>query len=175
MLDLPEPATVYGLLSTRDSRIRYVGQTTGLPEWRLKNHMQSAKTGKSGAVPEWIRNEIAAGHAVHMRVIVEAATLNETEVEVIEILRAAGYDLLNKRRGGGSIAGDRPCAKATIETRRKLSEKARGRTKSPETRAKISASVRERARMNARGGGVDATFNDAASVGLVLPRKHLTV
>lgn len=101
--DFPETATVYGLCSTRDDRVRYVGETIGLPNTRFYRHVSQARKGAKGAVNEWIRGELAAGFALKVMVLVEAGTLKQTEKEVIATLRASGHDLLNKtapkRRG----------------------------------------------------------------------------
>lgn len=60
------------------------------------------------------------------------------EVQQIAQLRAEGFRLCNATDGGDGISG----LKHSVETRRKMSEKAAGRSHSPESIAKISAAKR---------------------------------
>lgn len=166
--EFPEPATVYGLLSSRDDRFRYIGQTTGLPNMRFNRHMSGARHGKTGAVNDWIREETAAGFNVEMRILDEAGTLNETECEFIAILRAAGYDLLNKFAGGGtSVQADRTVC-VLPEARRKMSAAAKGRRQTEATKKKIGKAVSAFHREEALMSGVPATASGAASLGMVV-------
>lgn len=138
-MKLPDPATVYGLKSTRDGRIRYIGQTQENPVRRLSNHKRMARQGAGGKVGEWMRNEMADGFEVRMSIIVEAGTLNETERLVIEKARAEGYDLLNTRDGGGVKVERRGPPPISASTRARLSKAAKGRKHTAETKAKLSA------------------------------------
>lgn len=172
--EFPEPATVYGLYSTRDGRIRYVGQTTGLPEWRFSGHKAAARKGARGAVNEWMRAEVADGHEVKMRILDEAGTLNETEREYIAILRAAGFELLNVNVGGGGAkAGDKSSKPMNDEHRRKLGAAAKGRRHRPESKAKIGASRRASWRMKADAEGHGGSLKDNPGMGVVLRKSTL--
>lgn len=171
-MEFPEPATVYALYSTRDGRIRYVGQTTGLPEWRHSGHKQAAKAGKGGALNEWMRGEVAVGFDIGLHVLDAAGTLNETEREHINILRAAGYDLLNKRDGGGAVAGDRRCKPMAPEHRAKIAASAKGRAHSVAARAKMATSARASTIRRRAAAGHPTSLLDNAGIGVVT--KHLT-
>lgn len=138
--DLPAPATVYGLKSTRDNRLRYIGQTQGEPSRRYYRHMHDARCGAPGKVAAWIRNEVAAGFTIRQTILVEHGILNETERAVIERARATGYDLLNVHNGGGTGKDGRIGKAPSDKTRRKMSAAGRGRRHAPETKAKLSAS-----------------------------------
>ncbi len=166
----PEPATVYGLYSTRDNRVRYVGQTTGLPEWRMGRHRADARAGKTSAVAVWMRKEIEAGFDVAMQVIVEAGTLNETEILVIAAMRAEGRDLLNVNAGGRCKAGDRTNKPVSDETRRKISAAHKGKAVSAEVRARMSESKRASVARQARAAGVSPMIADNQNVGFVRVR-----
>lgn len=138
--DLPAPATVYGLKSTRDHRLRYIGQTQGEPSRRYYRHMHDARRGAPGKVAAWIRNEVEAGFTILQTILVEHGILNETQRAVIERARVTGYDLLNVHNGGDTGKDGRIGKAPSDETRRKASAVGRGRRHAPETKAKVSAS-----------------------------------
>lgn len=95
---------VYGLVSSRDDALRYVGQTTQTPERRLSQHRYYAKR-KQTAVHKWFARETADGFVVSLRVICADAVMHATEIEVIAQRRAAGDRLLNHTDGGEGTIG----------------------------------------------------------------------
>lgn len=138
---LPVPATVYGLFSSRDSKLRYVGQTTETPEQRLRSELLAARKGRSGALRKWILAEQSAGHSIQLQVIVEHGDLNVTVFRIIDMLRSEGCDLLNTitRKAAWPL---KPAKEFGPEQRRKMSEAAAKRRHSERVRAKIGASGR---------------------------------
>lgn len=55
---------VYGLYSTRDKEIRYVGETNRL-DYRLAAHISNAQTGRDNSKKAvWIRQEIVDGYKI---------------------------------------------------------------------------------------------------------------
>jgi len=129
---------VYGLydVADGDKRIRYVGLTRHGAQGRLATHFRSAnhKKTKNYPVYNWIRKH---GKENIRATILEDCRhdeklLNEREQHWISFYRnLIGVDLLNIRFGGSSS----PLAEST---KRKMSDSARGRQVSPETRAKMS-------------------------------------
>ena len=130
----PLPVIVYGLSSSEDGEVRYIGQTTQ-PARRLNNHISKSKTGNTHK-KRWVRSVIAKGFEVQMSTLLEDAVWDEDEIRIIEEHKAAGARLTNATGGGGGLKN------ATPETRAKIS--AAGRNRSDETRAKLSAAARNR-------------------------------
>jgi hypothetical protein len=110
---------VYGLASTRDGKVRYVGQTRCKPEARLAQHIAEAyKPNPSHArLAEWIRAENKARFFVGVRVLCDTAEWNVTEPQVIADHRARGVDLLNARKGGESTSDPERTAAKAVRTR----------------------------------------------------------
>jgi predicted GIY-YIG superfamily endonuclease len=134
----PLPVIVYGLSSTEDGEVRYIGQTTH-PSKRLNNHISRSKTGNTHK-KRWIRSVIAKGFEVQMVVLLEDAVWDEDEIRIIEEHKAAGARLTNATDGGGGMKN------ATPETRAKMSAATRARPPiSDETRANMSAAQRAKA------------------------------
>ena len=134
----PLPVIVYGLSSSEDGEVRYIGQTAQ-PTKRLNNHISESKTGNTHK-KRWIRSVIAKGFEVQMSTLLEDSVWDEDEIRIIEEHKAAGARLTNATGGGGGLKN------ATPETRAKLSAAARDRPPiSDETRAKMSAAGRDRA------------------------------
>jgi hypothetical protein len=97
---------VYGLASTRDGKIRYIGQTRRKPEARLTQHIAEAYKANPihPRLAEWIRAENKARFFVGVRVLDERGVWNETEPKLIAEYRARGENLLNKSKGGDAPA-----------------------------------------------------------------------
>lgn len=134
--------TVYGLSSSEDGKIRYVGQTTEPLSKRLIHHHYDAKKLTRIHKSNWIRSVIERGFKVQIIPLQEEAPLHAAEIEWIAKLRAQGYDLVNTTNGGEGVFGYRK----TPEQLAAWAAKMRGRTSprkgvtlSEETRAKISA------------------------------------
>lgn len=94
--------TVYGLYSSADERIRYVGQTTGDVATRVRKHVAKAlrKTTKPTHREAWIRKVVASGAKVKWVVLQQTAIWNKDEILWIRKLRRRGADLVNATRGG---------------------------------------------------------------------------
>ena len=161
---LPEPATVYGLASSQDNRVRYVGQTRGVPQWALNAHLTSARKGKAGRLNDWMRKELAAGHSVDVVVITEAGVWNETANALIAEMLAAGIDLLGFPRETGRTSEVAPVGP---EVRAKLSALAKGRHHSEQTKAKIGAASSATEARKRRASCVDPVLFENRSVGIV--------
>ena len=148
----PTPTIIYGLWSTRDRVIRYIGQTTGgIPDARLSKHRYAARCGRSGAVPEWIRGEVAEGFDVHLRVLFWHGDAAVSEREYIALYRAMGAPLLNASRGADlSALPEERAHPLSVETRRKISAANRGRPKSEATKIKLMRAHYEMALTTAR-------------------------
>lgn len=142
----PTPTVVYGLWSTRDRIIRYIGQTSsGLPAARLSKHRSAAAKGAGGAVGEWIRSEVAAGAEIRMKALHWHGDAAISEKEFIALYRRLGAPLLNKTEGADLSAWpDVSEREVSAETRAKLSKLRRGKRASAETRAKLSRAGQRR-------------------------------
>ncbi len=139
----PTPTVVYGLWSTRDRVIRYIGQTTsGLPEARLAAHRHAAKRGARSPVARWIAAEIADGHAVEMRLLCRHGAAATSEREYIALYRAMGAPLLNVR-SGSSLDFEMGERLVSAETRRKMSNASRGRRHTEATKIKLMRAAYE--------------------------------
>lgn len=156
--------TVYGLASSEDGKLRYIGQTTGKLTRRLIHHHYDAK--KLGTIHKsnWIRSVITRGFEVLIFPIEENAPWGEAEIRWIAHHRAAGVDLVNTTAGGEGVVGyvrtleqrqahgarmrgrqsPRKGVKLSEETRAKLSAVQQGKVISESTRAKISAALKGR-------------------------------
>jgi len=95
---------VYGLYSSRDDELRYIGQTTQPLKKRLSQHINYSKT-KRTAVHKWIYREILLGFVVTIRVIIDEAVFNSTEIELIAHYKSIGTRLLNLTEGGEGTVG----------------------------------------------------------------------
>lgn len=161
---LPEPATVYGLMSNRDNRVRYVGQTQGVPQWALDAHLASARKGKAGRLNDWMRDELAAGHRLDVVAITDAGVWNETVHALIAEMLAAGIDLLAVPRRVGKAS---ETASVGQEAREKMAALAKGRRHSERTKAKISAASSATAARKKRASCVDPVLFENRAVGIV--------
>lgn len=96
---------IYGLYSSRNDELRYIGQTTNIKA-RLSEHICHAKNKKT-PVNCWMRRELNDGFKIYHRVIIENAVFNFTEIEVISEHRSKGARLLNVAAGGLGVLGGR--------------------------------------------------------------------
>src|SRR5574337_989309 len=139
--DSTRSVTVYGLCSSEDGKIRYVGQTIGLISARLRQHLHSPKRSKS-AVAKWIKREIERGNTIRIFQIETNCVLHDTEKRLIAFYKRIGARLLNLTDGGEGTIGWRGNAgnkRPDLAERNRLASGIPGRPSSPETNAKISA------------------------------------
>lgn len=142
-MDTIRRCTVYGLRSSSDPEIRYIGQTFYSLSNRLKRHRKEARSGDQTPRSRWIRKVIAGGERVEIVPIEENAVWNEAEIRWIAHYRAASPRLLNITAGGqGAEAG----VKKSKETRRRMSAAQRKSWADPQYREKTVAAIREERR-----------------------------
>lgn len=131
---------IYGLYDTIDKRIFYVGMTKDL-ERRLYLHIRDGKLNrKSKKKSEYIAELLSRG------VLPEIVTLEEvteTNWQQREIYHIAQYDnLTNSAPGGGAYPDVWKGRKHTEETKRKMSERSKGKVFSAETIQKMKYAKR---------------------------------
>lgn len=141
------PVTVYGLASSEDGKLRYVGQTRQSLKKRLAHHLYDARKLSKIHKSNWINSVIAKGFEVVIFVIEENAVWAESEIQWIKHYRNQGVDLVNSTNGGEGTLG----YVHDEEWRRKKSEAMKGRPSpnkgiklSEETRLKISLANKNR-------------------------------
>ena len=86
---------VYGLCSSADGVVRYVGSTRRLND-RLLGHVCAARCGGQLPVNRWVASVLAAGFRVRAVVLIEEGCL-ECERHEIQRRYLAGEPLLNVR------------------------------------------------------------------------------
>lgn len=146
--------TVYGLSSSGDGRIRYIGQTKKTLEIRRIAHVKEAIYTKNNLTHKhkWIRKVISEGHQIQIIVIKLNAVRDIDEKLLIKAYKALGFDLVNSTDGGDNsfdmspesrkkMSDRRKGKKLSLETRRKLSEIRKGKRISDQTKKKISLSL----------------------------------
>lgn len=129
--------TVYGLASSRDAKIRYVGQTFDKISRRRTGHLHKARGNRQTPVCNWIRDEIDAGYAIDIRVLETNARHNISEIRWISKLRKAGFQLVNATNGGAGFCG----YKMTETHRLAISAALSGKKKTAEHNAKVAAAL----------------------------------
>lgn len=120
---------VYGLSTSADERIRYIGQTSRSLMKRLHEHCKWARDGKKSALFAWIRKHEALGEAIIITPLVVGAVLHKTEIETIAAYRALQPGLLNSTVGGEGIVG----LIRTPEHQQKIADAQRGKKRQPLT------------------------------------------
>lgn len=126
---------VYGLSSSRNGEIRYIGQTVQPLKKRLNSHIHVPAKARKRHCFKWIKKEMSLGYIINITVILNGAVWNETEKAVIKEYRESGFNLVNHTDGGEGVLG----RKKTAEERLKISLAHKGRKKSPEHLAKLLA------------------------------------
>lgn len=93
---------VYGLSDPRTPLIRYIGKTILGCKTRRRLHIQDAKNNSRLAVAGWIRMLLSEGVEPEILVVEECTyeNLNDREVFHIAKLRAEGFNLFNRTKGG---------------------------------------------------------------------------
>lgn len=131
---------IYGLVDPRTLMVRYVGlSSNGLV--RPKTHRnQSVLAVDRTRKANWIRSLLADGLDYQIVVLQESSVdrLNEDEVWWLKYGQASGWPLTNLRGGGDVQFG----WSVEPETRAKIAAAHRGKTLTPEHRAKISAGLK---------------------------------
>lgn len=128
--------TVYGLASSEDRKIRYVGQTVSALPKRLREHTRR-ELRYTNYKANWVRSVLAAGHHVIIFPIEIDAVLNEAEMRLIAWYRKNGARLVNSTRGGDGIVG----LPRTPEHQQKIADAQRGKKRGPlsdEMKARLS-------------------------------------
>jgi len=88
--------TIYGLASSEDGEIRYVGSTQRPVAARLADHLRSARSAYPAApVQFWIRSVLAAGFEVRLTVLIESGSAARESTEIARRMRARRSRLLN--------------------------------------------------------------------------------
>lgn len=144
----PDLCDVYGLASSRDGVMRYVGQTMDVAEARHAEWLRGRQR-RRGKVAEWIRAETTAGFAIELRVLIRGGRWNVDETNLIARYRALGAPLLNVHPGG-SCRTEYFVRRPTAETRAKIGNALRGRRHSEEAKAKMRESQQRREAINWR-------------------------
>lgn len=158
--------------------VRYVGQTMRPLGVRLKAHRSLSESDQSYRA-RWIRKLKAMGlgpsiHGVTSRLSLKEADAYETEL--VGLLRAEGFSLVNTTAGGGGLAGYQHSA----ETKAKIGQSHRGKKVSEQTRAMLSAyrlrrpmSEESRKKMSESRRGLLHTAETKAKIGTAhRGRKH---
>ncbi|WP_028100461.1 NUMOD3 domain-containing DNA-binding protein [Pseudoduganella violaceinigra] len=104
MLDIR--VTVYGLASSKDATIRYVGQTTKVVSERLKEHLTWTRRGRDKSRrTAWIKSVLEAGNELTIISLQDGAELHVDEMKWIQHFTDAGHDLVNGSMGGDGCIG----------------------------------------------------------------------
>jgi hypothetical protein len=111
------PCTVYGLASSADDRIRYIGQTIRPLEVRLQKHILEAQSGGQTPKSRWIRKVLEQGYTINILPLKENATHHEDEIKLIAEYRSQGYELLNLVDGGQGCLNPSPELRAQMSER----------------------------------------------------------
>lgn len=131
-----KPVVVYGLRSSENGKIRYVGQTTQSLKKRIDAHFTPNKEGRKRRVWKWINGVLSRGFKIEAVVLQENAVWNESEIKWIAWFIDGGSSLVNSTSGGEGTFG----RKWTQEQKDHMSMKMSGKKKSPEHIAKLVAS-----------------------------------
>jgi len=120
---------VYGLFTSADEQVRYVGQTVSPLQTRLRHHLGLARRGKISALFSWIRKHERIGETIEIKPLVRDAVQHETEIQVIAFFKDAGANLVNSTIGGEGIVG----LPRTPEHQKKIADAQRGQKRGPLT------------------------------------------
>lgn len=155
---------IYHLSDPRDGQVRYVGATSCTLRRRLNTHISK----RVGSTPRhlWLSELFVLGLRPLITLIAECdkSTVNSEEQRWIEHYRAAGFEMLNQDGAAPGIAGvplddaQRAAASAwrtgaqyfckdPAEKSRKISERLRGRQRTPEHAEKLALQLRGKSRL----------------------------
>lgn len=139
--------SIYGLYSTEDLVVRYIGQTKQKPQVRLTQHMAEAVAPPGTTrCHRWVRKVLRSGYQIGIVVLEENCPWNEAERTWIAKYRAEYPGILtNHSDGGCGYSGKR-----SEETRQRMCwprseaqlERLRKHITSPEVRRKVALGQR---------------------------------
>lgn len=131
MLDNCQVFYIYGLYSTSNNTIRYIGYTNN-PNRRYSEHLKRSKY-LNFRKDTWIQSELNKGFKIKIKVLSCTSLLNvyNAEEETIYNYRHQGIDLVNGNNGG------RGCVNPTKEVKEKISKTLTGYKHSIEARNNI--------------------------------------
>jgi hypothetical protein len=149
---IPKCSAIYGLIHSfppedayanvlRDCgyfEVRYVGQTTRSLRQRLTEHCRHSQSKHQPALHSWLKSLDGTRPAI-IELERKPTDLDVAEKKWIAELKEAGHRLTNLTVGGNGFSGPHPA-----EVRQRIGDAARGRPKTPKTRALLSEVMRER-------------------------------
>ena len=96
-----ETGFIYGLSSTRDNVVRYIGATKRSLNIRLYHHHEDLKRYDSLKC-QWMKSELADGFKISALEIDEVCLdeIKNAEVQYIKLFKSFGAKLVNSNRGG---------------------------------------------------------------------------
>jgi hypothetical protein len=133
---------VYGLYDPRTGELRYIGQTTGKLDVRVRGHMREVNLRARRHASHWLRQLKDLGLRPTIKPLHEASSataLDELEVEIIRAARESGVSLTNTSMGGtGAGMRGRKGGVVSPSGKERISEAQSGKPKSEEHRKKLS-------------------------------------
>lgn len=94
---------IYGLASSKDEVIKYIGATKKILSQRLSGHLYESKNKKSKSNKDlWIYDEINSGFKINIIELdsVDILELHKNECNYIKLFRSFGANLVNSNDGG---------------------------------------------------------------------------
>lgn len=130
-----DTCTVYGLASSEDGVVRYIGQTSGPLKRRVLRHISFAHRQRRRLThrDRWLLKIERDGFEVVASVIQDDAMWNVSEMEWIARYADSGARLVNSTAGGEGINDPSP------ELRKRISESVKRLWQDPEYRARVGA------------------------------------
>lgn len=95
---------VYGLSSSEDGRIRYVGQTKNTLGRRIAGHRRHSRL-RTNPVNKWISEVLNSEHKLQIEVLQDNAIFDISEIEWISFFKCICDDLFNEQSGGVNGGG----------------------------------------------------------------------
>lgn len=135
---------IYGLWDCRDSRLRYIGKTVNLKA-RLHRHCVDYDRGKLTHCSTWVKGLLNEGLEPMMEILEECTEDNWREAERDWIAKARNFGLAITNMVDGGNGGHAKGILLSEETKRKISQKLKGRVitwarpLTPENKAKLLA------------------------------------
>jgi hypothetical protein len=124
------------IYAVRDNHwVRYVGKTCKALEWRLADHMNTARKGEQSHKGRGIRKMLQEGRLPTITLLAVANGTGSVEEKAwIAYFRSYGIDLWNETDGGDGISNP------SAEVRRKIGDGNRGKVRSDEFKKNVSLS-----------------------------------